>query len=610
MELGPLIPVATNSHSRCYSKASSHRDSRLYLSWASGSFLFVATKAAKMTGSRSLRGKAKSSARRELDYEHLSKVGVGEEERYISKSLIPLYKRLWVDPLYFRYITTVVWALGVGVTFGIIGDFSMFFIFLERDFDSSILTLSWLGALPWVVCCLFSPLANIIASMFGYRATISVSCFLAALGLLTTSFVPNLWMAFITYSLTVGGGAVTLYTAGCVYITSYFDKRHCTGPVSANGVAFETAILVFSPIIQTTAEAWGWRWSIRLLSCFTVSTAFLLMIFIRPAPDSLRFEDDETEEEHRDNSDRKTAEHKIVEDGVGGELKNDDKDRTDDVGEREPMNKKMETQLDTTRPGTKLVDILKRYLTLFRKPAFWLQQIGIIISFTALSFNHINFGSYLTSVGVPDKKTAELHSFLAGSALIGRVSVLFVHLLPFSILLTYPVIAAISCILPVCVLFVPHISIFYIYAVVIGLMRGLYFSLTTGVAVEVSGRELAAEGYSSAFVSWGLGSALAGFVPGITHSISGSYRATIAVCASFWGISAILFFFVYVLNRRSTRANNDFITSSTREDPKAQDHVKGGKKALRDIEKDRLERTFASNPAPEMLCVVDKLSSV
>ncbi|XP_072179564.1 uncharacterized protein [Diadema setosum] len=566
-----------------------------------------------MTGGRSLRGKAKSSARRELDYEHLSKVGVGEEEKYISKSLIPLYKRLWVDPLYFRYITTVVWALGVGVTFGIIGDFSMFFIFLERDFDSSILILSWLGALPWVVCCLFSPLANIIASMFGYRATLSASCFVAALGLLTTSFVPNLWMAFITYSLTVGGGAVVLYTAGCVYITSYFDKRHCTGPVSANGVAFETAILVFSPIIQTTAEAWGWRWSIRLLSCFTMTTAFLLAIFIRPAPDSLRFdnEDDETEGEHRDNPDRKTAEHKTVEDGSGGELKYDDKNRTDDVGEREPMNKKMETH--TAKPCTALRNILKRYLILFRKPAFWLQQIGIIISFTALSFNHINFGSYLTSVGVPDKKTAELHSFLAGSALIGRVSVLFVHLLPFSILLTYPVIAAISCILPVCVLFVPHVSIFYIYAVVIGLMRGLYFSLTTGVAVEVSGRELAAEGYSSAFVSWGLGSALAGFVPGITHSISGSYRATIAVCASFWGISAILFFFVYLLNRRSTRANSDSITSSTKEDPKAQDRVivKGGNKALRDIEKkDRLEHTFASNPAPEMLYVVDKLSSV
>lgn len=49
---------------------------------------------------------------------------------------------------------------------------------------------------------------------------------------------------------------------------------------------------------------------------------------------------------------------------------------------------------------------------------------------------------------------------------------------------------------------------------VIGMMRGLYFSLATGIAVELSGKEKAAEAYALAFVAWGVGSALAAVVPG------------------------------------------------------------------------------------------------
>lgn len=74
---------------------------------------------------------------------------------------LPLYKRLWVDPLNFRWITTFIWAVGVGVTFGIMGDFSMFYMFLEREFDSSVTELSELLTslifcqfLEWVCSCL------------------------------------------------------------------------------------------------------------------------------------------------------------------------------------------------------------------------------------------------------------------------------------------------------------------------------------------------------------------------------------------------------------------------------------------------------------------------
>ena len=50
--------------------------------------------------------------------------------------------KVWRDPKYFRWITTLVMAIGGAFTFGIIGDFSMFNIYLERDMNASIMQLS------------------------------------------------------------------------------------------------------------------------------------------------------------------------------------------------------------------------------------------------------------------------------------------------------------------------------------------------------------------------------------------------------------------------------------------------------------------------------------
>ncbi|XP_001181697.3 monocarboxylate transporter 7 [Strongylocentrotus purpuratus] len=493
----------------------------------------------------------------------------------VSDIPLPLYKRLWVDPLNFRWITTFIWAVGVGVTFGIMGDFSMFYMFLEREFDSSVTELSWLGALPWCLCCFFSPLSTLIVHRFGYRATMVGACFVCAIGLFSTSFIQELWPAFLSYSLFFGGSSVVLYTVGCVYVTGYFDKKHCTGPVSTNGLAFEIAILVFSPVIQVTSDEWGWRWSVRLLSCCTLGAAFLFIVFIREPPSDMFNDDDDDVVDDKKKHYQQLREKEKKESGVenGGVVE----ERQDGEEEEEQGKEEVEQEEEKHWKAS-----LKRYITLFKMPAFSILLIGIVISFTALSFNHINFGSYLTSVGISDQKTALLHSLLAGSALVGRVSVLFVHLLPFSILLTYPIIAVISCGVSVVVLLVTPHWIFYIYSILIGLMRGLYFSLATGIAVELSGKEKAAEAYALAFVAWGVGSALAAVVPGITHELTGSYTLSMTLCAAFWGVSAILFFFVYLLNRRA-RAKRKRLSSNSKVN-----ELKKEPLPLKDIRKDQI----------------------
>ncbi|XP_054767359.2 monocarboxylate transporter 13-like [Lytechinus pictus] len=514
----------------------------------------------------------------------------GPEPTQISDSSVSLCKRLWIDPMYFRWITTVVWAIGIAVTFGVVGDFSMFFIYLEREFEASVTKLSLLGGLPWFLTCFFSPLANQIVNWVGYRSTMVGGCFICSIGLFTTSFIHELWPAFITYSLMVGGSAVVVYTAGCVYITEYFDKKHCSGPVSSNGLAFEISILVFSPVIQTTASTWGWRWSIRLISFFSLCATFLYIVFIRKPPKDMFVDDDDYDVvDDKKAMQMKLRDREKDEKGVDGGVVDEEGQRQEkdegETGEQEEEGKEEKKEIKHWKAS------FRRYVALLKMPAFSLFLIGTVISFTALSFNLINFGSYLISVGVSDEKTALFHSFMAGASLVARVSVLFIHLLPFSILLTYPTISAISCGASVIILLVTPQWVFYLYSILTGAMRGLYFSLSTGMAVELSGRDKAAEAYALTFAAWGIGSIVAAVLPAITHRLTGSYKVSMIMCIAFWGLSAILFLIVYLLNRRTQRKRLSSKSS-----------VEGGKKESllpsRDVRKELIVST-AYSPLPD-----------
>ncbi|XP_030846425.1 monocarboxylate transporter 5 isoform X2 [Strongylocentrotus purpuratus] len=272
-------------------------------------------------------------------------------------------KALWEDPMYFRWVTTFIWALVGAFNFGIIGDFTLFFIYLEEDLKSSVLELNWLGTLPWILFTVFAPLTTPLVKVLGYRSTLVGSNLACALGLFATSFPHQIWPMYITYSLVYGGGAVIYYVAGCFYITGYFDQKSCTGPVSSMGFFFELAVLVFSPVIQVTADAWGWRWSLRLLSACTLVVSGLLIIFIRKPPLDLS--------------------GRIV-----SPISDDDDQR-----ERSSNDHESYLELATTKAETGKVSVTTsrgRYLKIMSMPSFWILELTVILSFTSLSFSLIN----------------------------------------------------------------------------------------------------------------------------------------------------------------------------------------------------------------------------
>lgn len=85
---------------------------------------------------------------------------------------------------------------------------------------------------------------------------------------------------------------------------------------------------------------------------------------------------------------------------------------------------------------------------------------------------------------------------------------------------------------------------------------------------------------------------------GITHKLTGSYTLSMTLCAAFWGVSAILFFFVYLLNRRA-RAIRKRLSSNSKVN-----ELKKEPLPLKDIRKDQIvSASYSPLPTKDMTTV-------
>ena len=119
-----------------------------------------------------------------------------------------------------------------------------------------------------------SPLAGCIVNRFGCRATIIVGGLLCITGLVLTSFAPNIYVIFLTYSGIMGFGASCIFMASFLVIPKYFYKRRslATGIVAC-GTGL--GVLTVVPVLQVLLDSVGLRDTYRVLS-----SLFLIVILL------------------------------------------------------------------------------------------------------------------------------------------------------------------------------------------------------------------------------------------------------------------------------------------------------------------------------------------
>ncbi|XP_020914739.1 monocarboxylate transporter 10-like isoform X3 [Exaiptasia diaphana] len=121
---------------------------------------------------------------------------------------------------------------------------------------------------------LLCPIAAIFINRFGCRVAMPCGGFISALGLLGSSFAPNIYVLSFTYGFLVACGSCLVYMAGFLMVPLYFDKHRsaATGMVSAGPGA---GVLIMGPIAHMLIDYLGWRKAMLVLAGMNLVTSIL-----------------------------------------------------------------------------------------------------------------------------------------------------------------------------------------------------------------------------------------------------------------------------------------------------------------------------------------------
>lgn len=160
------------------------------------------------------------------------------------------------------------------VVYGIVYSFGAFFDSMAEDFGTGkgatalmfSITTAWYFGLGLV--------SGKAADRFGPRPVLLTAAVALGLGLLLTSWVPSIWLGYLTYGIGVGIAVACAYVPMVATVGAWFLHRRTTAlGVAVAGIGVGT--LVVAPISERLIDAHGWRTAYLVLG---VSGALLLVL--------------------------------------------------------------------------------------------------------------------------------------------------------------------------------------------------------------------------------------------------------------------------------------------------------------------------------------------
>ena len=181
---------------------------------------------------------------------------------------------------------------------------------LTESFHST----AWVGSLAIALTFFFSALTSGFITRFGARLVTLSGGVICIVSFLLTSFAPNMYVMYFTYSVTFGFGASCLLMSNFLILPKYFLKRSslATGLVAAgSGVG----IMAMAPFLQSLLNLLGWRGTFRVMAAVY---SLILLVGLTFNPNVKK--ESGTAEEQDDNAERAVDEVTQNEDPPSGKF--------------------------------------------------------------------------------------------------------------------------------------------------------------------------------------------------------------------------------------------------------------------------------------------------
>lgn len=170
-------------------------------------------------------------------------------------------------------------VFGVGYSFG------AFFESITTEFDVGSGATAVVFGITISLSFVLGPITGGLADRIGPRPVVLFAAFSLAAGLLLTTVVPNIWLAYICYGLGVGVAIACGYVPLVAVVGGWFDRyRSFALGASVAGIGLGT--LVGSPLAAALIDASGWRTAFVLFAVGGASVLVLVALVVEPGPAS------------------------------------------------------------------------------------------------------------------------------------------------------------------------------------------------------------------------------------------------------------------------------------------------------------------------------------
>ncbi|OQV13661.1 putative Monocarboxylate transporter 13 [Hypsibius exemplaris] len=149
---------------------------------------------------------------------------------------------------------------------GVANSFGMYLITFKETYpEEPESVISWIGSLLVGVYLCMGPIACGLADSFGYRLVITSGSLIAATGFLSSFFVTNVHVLFLTFGVVGGIGFGLIYSPSIMCVCAYFKETSALA-VGLAVCGSSVGGMVFPIFVQLILERYGWEGSMLFLA--------------------------------------------------------------------------------------------------------------------------------------------------------------------------------------------------------------------------------------------------------------------------------------------------------------------------------------------------------
>jgi MFS family permease len=167
--------------------------------------------------------------------------------------------------------------------FGVAYSFGAFFRPMALEFGATDEAMSAVFSITACLYFLLGPLTGYLADRLGPKLVVAAGAIITGGGLVLTSLVSKLWLAYVTYGLGVGVGVSCCYVPLVAAIAGWFNRRRNSAlGIAVSGIGAGT--LAVPPLSGELIVHLGWRHAYAVLGVATTTLLIICASLARKPP--------------------------------------------------------------------------------------------------------------------------------------------------------------------------------------------------------------------------------------------------------------------------------------------------------------------------------------